>query len=186
MENALGRLAQQILVCQKCPLAKSRTKAVPGEGNPRASIVLVGEGPGVNEDRQGRPFVGAAGKLLDELLSSIGLNRQDVFITNVVKCRPPGNRDPQEDEISICTETHLDHQIEFINPKIIVCLGRHALKKFLGKKASISTLHGRAFKKGNRAIMASYHPAVALYKDSLRSTLFNDFRKLKILLKQLN
>lgn len=185
MESDLGQLAQEIRVCQKCPLAKTRSKAVPGEGNPRAAIVFVGEGPGLNEDKQGRPFVGVAGKLLDDLLASINLSRQDVFITNVVKCRPKDNRDPEEKEISTCTKTYLEPQIELIDPKIIVCLGRYALQKFLGKNASISSLHGRAFRKEKRAIMAFYHPAVALYRATLRQTLFDDFKKLKILLKKL-
>lgn len=182
MDNGLGEIAQQVKVCQKCPLAKGRIKAVPGEGALATQVVFVGEGPGQNEDKQGRPFVGEAGRILDELLVSIDLKRQDVFITNLVKCRPPGNRDPEPTEVETCTKLYLEKQLQLINPKVIVCLGRHALKKFLGQGASITTLRGRAFKKGTCAVMALYHPAVALYRASLRPTLFEDFKKLKILL----
>lgn len=206
MEDELALLGQEISICQKCPLGKTRTKAVPGEGNPKAKILFVGEGPGGNEDKQGRPFVGEAGRFLEELLKSIGLEREDVFITNLVKCRPPGNRDPKDEEIDICTKLYLTQQIKLINPKIIVCLGRYAAKYFLPDKVAssatrrsiptgtrtnspsggsraeagtITSLHGRAFKKDDRAIFVAFHPAVALYRGGAKNELFEDFKKLK-------
>ena len=186
MEDELGKLAQEISICQKCPLGKTRTKAVPGEGSFRSDIIFVGEGPGQNEDLQGRPFVGEAGRFLEELLNSIDLKRQDVFITNLVKCRPPGNRDPKDEEIDICTKLYLSHQIELINPKIIVTLGRYAAKYFLPDKGTITSLHGRAFKRNDRAIFVAFHPAVALYRRQAKNELFEDFKKLKKLIIKLN
>lgn len=154
---------------------------MPGEGNPNAEIMLIGEGPGKNEDEQGRPFVGAAGKLLDEMIASIGLKREDVYIANVVKCRPPNNRDPLPDEVEACW-LWLEQQIGLIKPKIIVTLGRHSLARFLSS-ARISKDHGRALRKnfsdsGKIVFFPSYHPAAALYNGSLRETLFGDFKKI--------
>ncbi len=199
----MAGLARKIHACRQCPLSRGRTNAVPGEGNPRAEILFVGEAPGRQEDLEGRPFCGPAGHLLDELLASIGLKRSDVYIANVVKCRPPGNRDPKPEEIDACFP-YLARQIEIIRPKIIVCLGRHSLKRFLPGLGSISELHGRAFfpkpnvnhsrsNKNNvfalryrpKAIMALYHPAVGLYQQSMRKILFADFKKLKLLLEKI-
>ncbi len=176
----LEQVAAEVNVCTKCNLCKTRTKAVPGEGNPGATIMFIGEGPGYHEDKQGRPFVGAAGQFLDELLASIGIKRADVFITNVVKCRPPDNRDPLPEEISACAP-YLDRQIEAINPKVIVTLGRFSMQKFF-PGASISSIHGRARKVNGRICVPMYHPAAGLHKAELRSTIVEDFKKIKLAL----
>ena len=141
-------------------------KSVPGEGPEDAKILFIGEGPGFHENQQGRPFVGQAGKFLDELLSVAGLNRETVFITNVVKCRPPGNRDPQPEELEACSK-FLDRQIELINPEIIVTLGRFSMAKFFGQ-VKISQIHGSMRKTGERYIVAMYHPAAALHQPALK------------------
>jgi len=146
--------------------------------------MFIGEGPGEKEDIQGIPFVGAAGKMLDQMLESIGLERKDVYIANVVKHRPPGNRDPKPEEIAACWP-YLEKQIEIIKPQLIVCLGRHSLGRFLPGVGSISAVHGRAFAKGNQAYMALYHPAVGLYNGGMRETLFNDFKKIKVALRKI-
>lgn len=146
--------------------------------------MFIGEGPGEKEDELGEPFVGKAGKLLDEMLESIGLERKDVYIANVVKHRPPGNRDPRPEEVNACWP-YLEEQIRIIKPKLIVCLGRHSLGRFLANIGPISQVHGRAFKKGNQAYMALYHPAVGLYNGGMRNTLFEDFKKIKIALNKI-
>jgi len=177
---ALRELAIQIGACQKCDLAKTRTRAVPGEGNPDADIVFIGEGPGFHEDQQARPFVGQAGKFLDELLASIGLKRSDVFICNVLKCRPPGNRDPLPTEIAAC-KPWLDAQIETIKPRVIVTLGRFSMSRYFPGQA-ISKIHGQARKFGEVTVVPMYHPAAALHQASLRKTIEYDFQKLPALL----
>src|SRR5215211_3238236 len=182
-EQKLERLAKQIKVCTKCELHRSRIEAVPGEGPTQAEIMLIGEGPGATEDKQGRPFVGASGKFLDQLLEQAGVTRTDVFITNVVKCRPPGNRDPLPDEIEICTSNYLQHQIEIVNPSIIVTLGRHSMGLFF-KGAKITQIHGQMRKVGERFVIAMFHPAAALHQISLRDTIMADFAKLPELLKE--
>ena len=157
-------------------MSEGRTNAVPGHGNPEAKIMFIGEGPGYHEDIQGLPFVGPAGQLLDDLLGEIGLNRKDVFITNVVKCRPPQNRDPQPDEIGECSK-YLDRQIELIDPDVIVTLGRYSLARYLpGEK--ISRVHGSARTIDGRTVIAMYHPAAALHQPSLRQTISEDFQKI--------
>lgn len=166
-----------------------RTNAVPGSGNYDAKIMFVGEAPGYWEDQKGLPFVGRAGKVLDELLAEISLKREDVYITNIVKCRPPNNRDPDEDEIKACSP-YLDRQIDIIRPKVIVPLGRHSmsylLRKFGFEPEPISRIHGKVFEArtlfGKIIIMPMYHPAVALYRPQLREELRNDFKKLKEIL----
>jgi len=179
----LEALAQQIRTCERCILSKSRKNAVPGEGPPDADIMFIGEGPGFHEDQQGRPFVGAAGRFLEELLDSIGLKREDVYITNVVKCRPPGNRDPQMEEIKSCSP-YLDEQIELINPKVIVTLGRFSMERFFpGQK--ISRIHGQPRRIGGRLIVPMYHPAAGLHQPRWKSTIEEDFQKLPRLLKEL-
>lgn len=183
----LEEIANQIKICQKCPLSKNRTKAVPGEGNPQAELMFIGEGPGQQEDLQGRPFVGAAGKLLEEMLNSIKLKKEDVFITNVVKCRPPGNRDPFPDEIETCWP-YLVEQIKIIKPKLIVTLGRHALEKFI-PGLGISQVHGQAKRReipelGKLIFYPLYHPAAALYQGNLKETLEEDFKKIPKILKK--
>ena len=182
-EQALEKLAKQIVVCTKCELHRSRKKAVPGEGPTHAEIMFIGEGPGFHENEQGRPFVGASGKFLDQLLEQAGVTRADVWITNVVKCRPPGNRDPLPDEIETCTSNYLQHQIEIVNPSIVVTLGRFSMGLFF-KAAKISQIHGQMRKVGDRFVIAMYHPAAALHQISLKPAIMADFAKLPELLKQ--
>jgi uracil-DNA glycosylase family 4 len=180
-EDKLSEIAKEIVVCPRCELARTRTKAVPGEGDPNAQIVLIGEGPGWHEDQQGRPFVGAAGKFLNELLAIAGLDRESVFITNVVKCRPPGNRDPLPDEIAACAPYYLDRQIAVIDPDVIVTLGRFSMARwFPGER--ISKIHGQPKRDGRRLIVPMYHPAAALHQSALRSAIEEDFSKLPKLL----
>jgi uracil-DNA glycosylase family 4 len=182
-EQKLQKLAKQIKVCTLCELHRSRTEAVPGEGPSQAEIMFIGEGPGASEDKQGRPFVGASGKFLDQLLEQAGVTRTDVFITNVVKCRPPGNRDPLPDEVDICTSNYLQHQIQLVNPSIIVTLGRHSMGLFF-KGAKITQIHGQMRKVGDRFVIAMFHPAAALHQLSLKETIMADFARLPELLKE--
>ena len=173
MDN-LDDVARAVRNCTDCPLHHGRTNAVPGEGSPTAELMFIGEGPGFHEDRQGRPFVGPAGQLLEGLLASIGTNRDQVFIANMVKCRPPDNRDPQPAEISACSK-YLDRQIELVNPKIIVTLGRFSLGRFFPGE-SITRARGRLRQKDGRLIFPVMHPAAALRRPELRSTMVQDFR----------
>ncbi len=177
----LDELNNVIRNCKLCKLSISRINAVPGEGNPNASVLFIGEAPGATEDEMGRPFVGSAGKLLDELLKSIGLDREKVYITNLVKCRPPNNRDPEPDEISSCSP-YLETQISLINPKIIVTLGKHStiymLKKVNISVTSISKVRGKFYKWNAILIFPTYHPAAALYNPKLREVLEKDFKTL--------
>lgn len=175
-EAALAAVAAEVRGCTRCRLAGGRTLAVPGEGNPVSDVLLVGEGPGFQEDRQGRPFVGPAGQLLTELLASIGWERGDVFITNVVKCRPPGNRDPLPDEAQACAG-YLERQERALEPAVVVALGRHSLQRYL-PGARIGAVHGSLHRAGRRFIFPMYHPAAALHQGSLRETLFSDVRRL--------
>jgi len=175
-EEILGKVAAEVSTCTKCDLCKSRTKAVPGEGNQHARIMFIGEGPGFHEDTQGRPFVGPAGQFLVELLASINLKRTDVFITNVVKCRPPGNRDPLPTEINACND-YLERQIAAIDPQVIVTLGRFSMAKFFGGE-KISSIHGRARKIDGRICIAMYHPAAGLHQQSLKDTIRSDFKRI--------
>ena len=182
-EQELEKLAKQIVVCTKCELHRSRKKAVPGEGPTHAEIMFIGEGPGARENEQGRPFVGAAGKFLDQLLEQAGVTRADVWITNVVKCRPPGNRDPLPDEIETCTSNYLQHQIKIVNPSIIVTLGRFSMGLFF-KGAKITQIHGQMRKVADRFVIPMYHPAAALHQVSLKPAIMDDFAKLPELLKE--
>jgi DNA polymerase len=172
----LDRVSREASVCTKCELHHSRKLAVPGEGPADAEILFIGEGPGFHENEQGRPFVGAAGKLLEELLAKIGLKREEVFITNVVKCRPPGNRDPRPEEIDACSQ-YLDAQVQAINPKVIVTLGRYSMSRYL-PNAKISDVHGQAFRVKGRLVVPMYHPAAALHQASLKPALERDFAQL--------
>lgn len=172
----LRQVARAVHDCTRCPLHAGRTRAVPGEGNPRAEIMLIGEGPGFYEDRQARPFVGASGKFLDELLGSIGYKRQDVFIANVIKCRPPGNRDPEPEELKAC-QPYLDRQIELVDPKVIVTLGRYSMYRYF-PGASISKIHGQPKRVDNRLIVPMFHPAAALHQPKWRPLIIEDFKKL--------
>ncbi len=175
-ERTLDSIANQIKGCTACELCRSRTHAVPGEGNRNARIMLIGEGPGYHEDQQGRPFIGNSGKFLGELLGKAGLTREDVFITNVVKCRPPGNRDPMPDEIAACS-AYLDAQLELIDPDVVVTLGRFSMQRwFLNER--ISKIHGEPREDGKRLIVPMYHPAAALHQAALRSTIEDDFARL--------
>jgi len=179
----LEQIAAEVRACTKCRLCQSRKNAVPGEGGLASGLMFIGEGPGFHENEQGRPFVGQAGMLLEELLASIGLKREQVFITNVVKCRPPDNRDPLPDEIEACA-SFLDRQIAAINPRLIVSLGRYSMAKFFpGKK--ISEVHGQARFADGRAYVAMYHPAAGLRAESVRRLLFEDFKKLPVIARQL-
>jgi uracil-DNA glycosylase family 4 len=178
----LEALYSRINVCEDCGLCETRTHAVPGEGPPDAHIMFVGEGPGFHEDQQARPFVGAAGKFLDEMLASIGLRRTDVYITNVLKCRPPGNRDPLPDEVEAC-RAYLLKQIELINPRLIVTLGRFSLAWFFPRD-SITKVHGTLRRLGDRHFMHLYHPAAALHAGNLRRTIEDDFSKIPAALRK--
>jgi uracil-DNA glycosylase family 4 len=182
--TALADLAKEVSGCGQCPLAQGRTMAVPGEGPENAVIMFIGEGPGFHEDRQGKPFVGAAGQFLNELLQSIGLQRADVYITNVVKCRPPGNRDPQPAEIEAC-RAFLDRQVALIRPQVIVTLGRYSMARaFPGEK--ISAIHGQPRKVGDIVYVPMFHPAAALHQPSLRKTVEEDFARLPKILADLS
>jgi DNA polymerase len=175
-DEELIKIAKEVSVCTKCDLHYSRKLAVPGEGPPNADYMFIGEGPGFHENEQGRPFVGAAGNYLEELLEMIKLNRTDVFIANVVKCRPPSNRDPMPNELSSCS-TYLDRQIHAINPKVIVTLGRFSMGYFL-PNAKISQIHGQAIRSKGRLIVPMYHPAAGLHQPSLKPTIESDFVQL--------
>ena len=178
--SALSELYKEIALCQQCELAKHRTRVVPGEGAEDADIIFIGEAPGWHEDQQGRPFVGPAGLYLDELLASINLKREQVYIANVIKCRPQGNRDPLPSEILNCRKW-LERQIELIQPRIIVTLGRYSMAMFFPGK-SIGKIHGTAQKRDNVIYYAMYHPAAALHQQSLRRTIGEDMLKIPSLL----
>ncbi len=181
--KAMEELNAQISQCNKCEISRKRNKVVPGEGNDNADILFIGEAPGFYEDQQGRPFVGQAGQFLDQLLASIGLNRRDVFIANVIKCRPPDNRDPLPTEIENC-RPWINRQIEIINPRIIVTLGRYSMGMFFPGK-TISKVHGLAVRRDGRIYFAMYHPAAALHQRSLQQTLLDDIKKLPGLLEEI-
>jgi DNA polymerase len=177
----LQEFAAQIKDCQKCALAASRTQVVFGHGNPQAEMMFVGEAPGFYEDRQGRPFVGAAGKLLDQLLEEIGIQRRDVYIANVIKCRPPDNRNPRADEIESC-KPYLYKQIELIGPKVICALGNFSTQLLLGKKVGITKVRGQAFNQGTYIVVPMLHPAAALHREGVMEAVKEDFRHLRTIL----
>lgn len=179
----LEELAEGIRVCTRCALCRGRRNAVPGEGPADARIIFVGEGPGEQEDAQGRPFVGAAGQFLNELLSEAGIDRRDVFITNIVKCRPPGNRDPRPDEVEACSDW-LMGQIAVINPRVVCTLGRPALHTLIDPNAAIGREHGKPREITGMLFVPLYHPAAALHQQSLRPTLLEDMRRLRAILEQ--
>jgi DNA polymerase len=180
--SALTELYQEIARCQDCELARYRTKVVPGEGPEQADLLFIGEAPGWHEDQQGRPFVGPAGKFLDELLASIGLGREQVYIANVVKCRPPQNRDPLPSEIQACCKW-LDRQIEIIQPKMIITLGRYSLARYFPNE-SIGKIHGKPRKLGDVICYPMYHPAAALHQGSLRKIIEADMLQIPQILAQ--
>ncbi|NOY99118.1 MAG: uracil-DNA glycosylase [Chloroflexi bacterium] len=175
-EETLAQIAQEVSVCTNCTLHHSRKKSVPGEGPASSEIMLIGEGPGFYENEQGRPFVGSSGKFLTELLAQAGLKRSDVWIGNVVKCRPPNNRDPQPDELAACGE-YLERQIAAIDPKIIITLGRFSMAKFV-PGVKISQVHGQMRRVGNRFVIPMFHPAAALHQPRYRPQILADFAKL--------
>src|SRR4030042_925195 len=180
--SALTELNKEIECCQDCELGKHRTRAVPGEGPENATLLFIGEAPGWHEDQQGRPFVGPAGKYLEELLASIGMKREQVYIANVIKCRPPSNRDPLPGEIQACNKW-LARQIELIHPKMIVTLGRYSMAKYFSNQ-SISQVHGKAKRQDDVIYYAMYHPAAALHQGNLRKTIEADMAKIPQILAQ--
>ncbi|MDP6402174.1 MAG: uracil-DNA glycosylase [SAR202 cluster bacterium] len=178
--SAFDDLVLEIKACTLCPLSEGRIQAVPGEGSRTADIMFIGEGPGFYEDRDGRPFIGPAGKLLDEMLATIGLNRGDVYITNMVKCRPPQNRDPLPAETGAC-QPYLDRQLEIISPKVVATLGRFSFGKFFPSE-SISKARGKPRRWRDLTVYPMYHPAAALHNPRLRPAIENDFRRLPSLI----
>ena len=187
-QERLGELNSQMSKCSKCTLRPGCTRVVPGEGSAEAAIMFIGEGPGKKEDELGRPFVGAAGKFLDEMLGLINLKREGVYIANVVKCRPPANRDPLPEEVEACWPW-LMGQIKIIDPKLIVTLGRHSMERFLPNQ-KISEVHGKAMRReipeiGKRVFYTLYHPAAALYNGSMREVLIKDFQRIPKVLEKI-
>ena len=182
--SELEGLAKEISECTRCLLHRARTKAVPGEGPANAELMFIGEAPGFHEDQQGRPFVGAAGQYLEELLGMIGFKRTQVFIANVIKCRPPGNREPQPEEIEAC-KPYLDRQLELIRPRFVVTLGRFSMARAF-PTARISNVHGQPRKIDGVIYYPMYHPAAALHQPSLRSVLEEDMRRIPELLRQVS
>jgi len=176
LDDSLSLVAEEVKACERCPLSLTRTNAVAGEGPPDARVVLIGEGPGRNEDLQGRPFVGAAGKQLEGLLGDAGLRRGDVYITNVVKCRPPENRRPTGAESNACGP-YLGRQLMLVRPTLVVLLGDSALNRFLPDQ-SLTNAHGRMFKRGDYAFFPTYHPAAMIYNRALEGVIREDFRAL--------
>ena len=181
-EERATDLYDVIRSCRLCALSETRTNAVPGEGPLNAEIMCIGEAPGVNEDRQGRPFVGAAGNFLSELLAAAGLTREQVYICNVLKCRPPGNRDPLPGEIDACSE-YLDLQLDLVDPLVVITLGRFSMAKWFPQQA-ISRIHGSVKEVDGRLIVPMYHPAAALHQGNLRQVLLDDFARLPAILER--
>jgi DNA polymerase len=181
--QTMRRLEDEVLACQRCPLAQTRTCAVPGEGNLNAVAMFVGEGPGFDEDRQGRPFVGRSGQFLTETLAQLGIARRDVYITNVVKCRPPGNRDPLPAELDACRD-YLTRQVELINPRIIVTLGRFSMRRWFSD-GTITQIHGHVRNIGRgRVALAMFHPAAALRNPAWQTAFAQDMAKLRTLIER--
>jgi uracil-DNA glycosylase family 4 len=187
MSMTLQELATEASTCIRCRLSQGRTQVVFGVGNPHADVMFIGEGPGYHEDRQGEPFVGAAGQLLTRLLAEIGLRREDVYIANVVKCRPPGNRDPLPDEIESC-RPYLDGQLELIRPRLIVTLGNFATRVMLDRQVSISRVRGERFTVDGRTVIPTFHPAAVLHgggeSGAQMASLRTDFRTIRSVLEE--
>ncbi len=181
-EKALNTIREEVRICKACKLSENRKNAVPGEGPANAEVMFIGEGPGFYENEQGKPFVGQAGHLLDQLLDAAGLKREEVYITNVVKCRPPENRDPEPDELSMCRH-YLDRQIEAIKPRVIVTLGRFSMARFV-ENGKIGALHGKARLIDDQLVVTMYHPAAALHQPDLKGTLMADFAGIRHLLEK--
>ena len=181
-EEALNTIRQEVSNCRACKLSENRKNAVPGEGPANAEVMFIGEGPGFHENEQGKPFVGQAGHLLDQLLEAAGLQRENVYITNVVKCRPPQNRDPEPDELATC-KRYLDRQIEAIKPKVIVTLGRFSMARFV-ENGKIGAIHGKSHLVGDQLVVTMYHPAAALHQPGLKGALMADFAGIRYLLEK--
>jgi len=182
--SELKALYDQIISCTRCGLSQGRTRAVPGEGPENAKVMFIGEAPGFHEDKSGRPFVGAAGRFLEELLADIDMTRDDVYIANVIKCRPPGNRAPIPREIEAC-QPYLDRQIEIIRPRMVITLGRFSMARYF-PGAKISSIHGRPKKIDGRLYYPMYHPAAALHQPSLRATVVEDMQKIPQLIAEID
>jgi DNA polymerase len=183
MTDSLEQVAAEVKACRRCPLAGGRRNAVPGEGPANARIMFIGEGPGFHEDAQGRPFVGASGQYLEELLGEIGLKRSQVYIANVIKCRPPGNRDPEPAELTACRD-YLDRQIALIQPSVIVTLGRFSMQRYFPGE-SITRIHGRPRRVGNVYYYPMFHPAAALRNPAWRQEMSKDIQRIPQLLAEL-
>jgi uracil-DNA glycosylase family 4 len=183
-KDLLEKISGEVIVCKKCRLCETRRKAVPGEGSQTSKVIFIGEAPGEQEDIQGRPFVGSAGKLLTELLISIGIEREAVYITNIVKCRPPNNRPPRKDEAAAC-RAYLNRQIALIQPKVVCPMGNSAIHALIESEDPVTELHGIPFEVGAVTYFPMYHPAAALYTFSLRKVMEEDFKKLRALLDSL-
>lgn len=181
-EQQIAAIVEEIRACQRCVLSRTRELSVPGEGNLHSEILFIGEGPGANENRTGRPFVGAAGKFLDELIRAAGLERKDVYITNVVKCRPPGNRDPLPEELFQCGG-YLKRQLEIIDPLVVITLGRVSMANYFPFK-KISAIHGKAHWIDGRMVIPMFHPAAALHQPALKDFILEDFRKIPGILEE--
>lgn len=178
MENNWQSLKEECLNCRKCGLCETRTNVVFGCGNPNAKVMFIGEGPGENEDLTGQPFVGRAGKLLDKFIEAIGLTREEVFIANMVKCRPPRNRDPKPEEVELCLD-YLRRQVKLISPKIIVCLGRISACRLIDPDLKVTKQHGEIFQKGEYKFMPTFHPAALLRNPNQKPAAFEDFLKIR-------
>lgn len=176
-------LKEECLACKQCALHETRTNVVFGRGNEKARLLLIGEAPGAGEDLTAKPFVGASGKLLDRLLAEVGLSEQDYYVANILKCRPPQNRDPRPEEIALCTP-FLERQIAKIDPKLIVCLGRIAAKRFIRADFRITEEHGQVFEQDGRRVMAVYHPAAILRDVRKKDGMLADFQKIRQLLEE--
>ncbi|MBQ5809946.1 MAG: uracil-DNA glycosylase [Clostridia bacterium] len=183
MEKDWEQLKEECLSCRRCGLCETRTNVVFGQGNPNARLMFIGEGPGETEDLTGLPFVGRSGKLLDKFIEAIGYSREDVFIANMVKCRPPQNRDPKPEEMELCLD-YLRRQVKLINPDLIVCLGRVAAARLIDPNIKVTKEHGTIIKKGNYNFMATFHPAALLRNPNQKPQAFEDFLKIKEILEK--
>jgi uracil-DNA glycosylase family 4 len=183
-EDSLEKVSNEVIACRKCRLCETRKHAVPGEGSKASKIMFIGEAPGEQEDIQGRPFVGSAGKLLTELLTLIGIHREEIYITNIVKCRPPNNRPPRKDEAAAC-RPYLNRQLALLQPKVVCPMGNSAIHALIESEKPVTELHGIPFEVGEVTYFPMYHPAAALYTFSLRKVMEEDFRKLRALLDSL-
>jgi len=183
MEKEWEILKNECMSCQKCELCKTRTNVVFGMGNPKARLLFIGEGPGETEDLTGLPFVGRSGKLLDKFIEAIGYDRESVFIANMVKCRPPKNRDPKPEEMELCLD-YLRRQVKLIDPELIVCLGRVAAARLISPDIKVTKQHGEIFQKGKYKFMATFHPAALLRNPNQKPEAFEDFLKIKEILEK--